>query len=194
MISKLGKTITLIFLTCAFQVHVFGGARLMGKLRTRDNKPVLVNSHKARSGTTIMSGAQIQSPDKIGATVDLGPLGRLDIAPNTDLTLTFNPTTVTVQLKSGYVVLTAKTGIKGTVTTREGVVYATDPSKLSSVIAMTPGAVGPGAALPVGIGASILSPGSIVGIAGVGSTVVGHSVTASSNRGQNLSPDNPRVP
>lgn len=193
MTTKFGRTIALVFITCAFQGHVMAGGRLMGKLRTRDNKPVLVNSNKAGSGTTIMSGAQIQCPDKIGATVDLGPLGRLDIAPNTDLTLTFDATKIAVQLKSGYVVLTTKTGINGSVTTSEGAVYATDPAKTSSVIAMTGGAAGPAAAFPVGAGASLLSPGAVVGIAGSGAAAIGNTAAAI-GRGRNLSPDNPRVP
>jgi hypothetical protein len=191
MTTKLGKTIALVFITCAFQVHVIAGPRLMGKLRTRNNKPVLVNSNKAGSGTTIMSGAQIQCPDKIGATVDLGQLGRLDIAPNTDLTLRFVAGEVSVQLRSGYVVLTTKKGVTGVVTTSEGAVYTTDPSKPSSVIAMTKGAQGPDAAFPVGVGAAMLSPGAVAGAAGAGTAVIGN---ASSGRGKNLSTDNPRVP
>src|SRR6266508_3132626 len=110
-ISQLSKTITLAFVMCAVQAQVMAGPGLMGKLRTSNNKLVLVNSNKARSGTTIISGARIQCPEKVGATVDLGSLGRLDIAANSDLTLAFATDEVKVQLRTGYVVLTTNKGI-----------------------------------------------------------------------------------
>ena len=193
MIRKLGKTIALLFVACAFQMHVTSGAGLMGKLRTRYNKPVLVNKNKATSGTTVLSGSKIQCPDKIGATVDLGPLGRLDMAPNTGLTLIFDATKIAVQLESGYVVLTTKTGIKGTVTTSDGAVYVTDPSKLSSVIAKTTGAEGPETAFRVGASAEGVR-NSTAGIGSAAAAVVGGSAGSLSSRGSNLSNNNPRRP
>ena len=142
-ISKLSNTIALLLVMCALHVQVMAGPDLMGKLRTGKNKPVLVNSNKASSGTTIISGARIQCPDKVGATVELGSLGRLDIAANSDLTLAFAAGTISVQLRSGYVVLTTNKGIVGTVNTSEGTVFRTDSSKESSVIARMKGAQGP---------------------------------------------------
>ena len=194
MTSRLSKTITLVFIIGAFQMQVMAGAGLMGKLRTRDNKPVLVNNNKAKSGTTIMSGARIQCPEKIGATIDLGSLGRLDMAPNTDVALTFDATRVAVQLNSGYVVLTTNKGITGTVTNADGRVVQTDVTKLSSVVAMTAGAVGPEAAVPIGAGASLLSAGAAAGVAGSAAAVVGGTATSKSKGGSDLSTDNPRRP
>lgn len=194
MISKLSKTIALVFVTCAFQMHVMAGAGLMGKLRTRENKPVLVNLNKARSGTTIMSGSEIQCPAKIGATVDLGSLGRLDIAPNTSLTIRFVAGEVSVQLRSGYVVLTTNKGVNGVVTTSEGTVFRTDSSKLSSVIAKTKDAQGPETGVVVGAAAGGLG-GTTAGVAGAAAAVVGGAAAAkSSKRGSDLSSDNPRRP
>lgn len=142
-ISNFSKTIALVIVMCGFSAHVMAGPNLMGKLRTSKNKSVLVNSNAAGSGATIISGARIQCPDKTGATVDLSSMGRLDIAANTDLTLVFSPGEVNVHLRSGYVVLTTNKGISGTVTTAEGTVFATDPSKVSSVIGKLSGAKGP---------------------------------------------------
>ena len=194
MTSRLSKTITLVFIIGAFQMQVMAGAGLMGKLRTRDNKPVLVNNNKAKSGTTIMSGARIQCPEKIGATIDLGSLGRLDMAPNTDVALTFDATRVAVQLNAGYVVLTTNKGIAGTVTNADGKVVKTDVAKLSSVVAMTSGVAGPAAAVPIGAGASLLSAGGAVGVAGSAAAVVGGAATAKPRGGSDLSTDNPRRP
>jgi hypothetical protein len=192
---RLGKTITLVFVTCALQAYAIAGPPLMGKLRTRDNKPVLVNGNKASSGTTLLSGSQIQSPEKIGATVDLGSLGRLDMAPKTDLTLNFSATEISVQLKSGCAVLTTKKGISGRVTTSEGNVFQTDSSKLSSVLARTKECEGPETALPIGAAAGGLGAGGTAGVAGAGAAVVGGTAAAKAGaRGAALSGDNPRQP
>lgn len=194
-ISKLSKTLALVFVTCAFQAHVMAGPGLMGKLRTGNNKPVLVNSNKAGSGTTIISGARIQCPDKIGATVDLGSLGRLDIAANSDLTLVFAANDVTVQLRAGYVVLTTNKGISGIVTTSEGTVFGTDPSKVSSVIAKMKNAQGPETGAAIGAGQGGTGVGATAGITAAAAAVVGGAAAAKSGgRGSDLSSDNPRKP
>lgn len=194
-ISKLSKIIALVTLMCAFQVHVTAGPGLMGKLTTGSNKLVLVNSNKAGSGTTIISGARIQCPDKIGATVDLGSLGRLEIAANSDLTLVFVAGEVIVQLRSGYVILTTNKGITGTVTTSEGTVFGTDPSKVSSVIARMKGAQGPETGAAIGAAHGGPGLGAVVGIAAAAAAVVGGAAaTKSGKRGSDLSTDNPRKP
>lgn len=194
-ISKLSKTIALVFVTSVFTVQVMAGSGLMGTLRTGNNKSVLVNSNKAGSGTTIISGARIQCPDKIGATVDLGSLGRLDIAANSDLTLVFVAGKVTVQLRSGYVVLTTNKGITGIVSTSEGTNFGTDPTKVSSVIARMKGAQGPETGAAIGAAQGGMGAGRIAGIAAAAAGVVGGAAAVKSGkRGSDLSSDNPRKP
>ena len=90
-----------------------GGAQ--GRLTTRGNNPVTVNGNSARSGETIFSGQSIQTPEGVGATVNLPGIGRVDIAPNTNLTLTFEQGKVNVALVSGCVILTANRGNVGSV-------------------------------------------------------------------------------
>src|SRR5438067_4659181 len=97
-----------------------------GRLTTKGNNPVTVNGNSAKTGETIFSGQQIQTPDGVGATVQLGPLGRVDIAPNTNLTLTFADGRISVNLASGCVILTTNRGVNGTVTTN-GATQQTDP-------------------------------------------------------------------
>jgi hypothetical protein len=193
-ISQLSKTAVLVFVMCAIQAQVIAGPGLMGKLRTSNNKFVLVNSNKAGSGATIISGARIQCPEKVGATVDLGLLGQLDIAANSDLTLVFATDEVQVQLRSGYVVLTTNKGIIGTVKTSEGVVFETDPSKVSSVIAKMKGAEGPETGAPIGATGGGLGAGPTAGIGAAAAAVVGGVASQSGGRGSDLSSDNPRKP
>ena len=192
MISRIRNLFVLLLIAGA--LHVVAAAPPMGKLKTRDNKPILINGHKAVSGTTLLSGSEIQCPDKVGATIDLGYLGRLDIAPNTDLTLTFHSASVSVQLRSGYVVLTTNKGICGSVNTTDGQVFKTDCSKTSSVIAKTRGAIGPETAASVGAQGGGINGAAAVGLAGAGAAVASGAAAKSGGRGSNLSTDNPRIP
>jgi len=194
MFSKVEKLIGLLLIVFSLSVAALAGGGLMGKLRTRDNKPILVNLNKAASGMTIISGAQIRCPEKVGATVDLGVLGRLDIAPKTELTINFAPGEIKVQLASGYVVLTTRKGIAGKVTTSDGAVFTTDSSKISSIVAKTKDAVGPETSALVGAGGGGLGAGGTAAVV-VGSAEGAGAAAASSNsRGSNLSTDNPRKP
>src|SRR5712692_8029312 len=81
--------------------------QLMGILTTSDNKPITVNGASAISGATIPTGATIETPDRVGATIRLGPLGSICIAPNTKLTLEFDQQgkLVKVTLTQGCVIL-----------------------------------------------------------------------------------------
>jgi hypothetical protein len=192
MISRIGKAVALVFALAVLQTQILA-TPVMGKLRTRENKPISVNGNKVRSGSTILSGARIQSPEKVGATVDLGSLGRLDFAPKTDFVLTFDATKISVQLNAGYVVLTTRKGISGIVTTPDGKTVETDRSKLSSVVARTAGAQGPEAAVPIGAAAGGLGAGTTATIGGAGAAVAGGAAAAgSSGRGNDLSSDKPR--
>src|SRR5882762_8679349 len=65
-------------------------AVLMGVLSTTNNKAITVNGASAVGGATIPSGATIETPSGVGATIQLGRLGSLCIAPNTKLSLEFD--------------------------------------------------------------------------------------------------------
>lgn len=191
MISRIKNLFALFMIAGA--LHVVAAAPPMGKLKTRNNKPITVNGHKSVSGTTLLSGSTLQSPDKVGATVDLGTMGRLDIAPKTDLTLTFHDAVVTVQLRSGYVVLTTNKGICGTVITSDNQSFATDCARTSSVIAKTMDANGAEAAAQIGSrGTSGGISGGKLGVVGAGAAAAVGAGAAASKRGSDLSTANPR--
>lgn len=194
MKSNIIRLIALLAVASVVQLTVSAGAPLLGKLRTRNNKPVTVNGAKLSSGASIRSGTQIQCPEKIGATVDLGNVGRLDIAPQSDVTVIFDATKISVQLKAGYVVLTTNQGVTGTVSTPEGQVFGTDSSKLSSVVGKTAGAVGPETGVPIGAGLSSVGLSPVVGVAGAAGAVVGGTTGTALGRTSDVSTDNPRAP
>lgn len=182
----LGSCMLLVFASVAF------AAPMTGKLKTRDNKPITVNGNKVNPGIAIFSGSQIESPDGVGATIELGALGRLDMAPLTSVTLSFSAGNVHVALKSGYVVLTTKKGVKGSVITLDGKVIETDSSKLSSVIARTEGSIGPEASAQVGAAAGGVGIGTAIGMGAAGAAVIsGAAATSNTNRGSSVSPSTP---
>ncbi|HEX5604008.1 MAG TPA: hypothetical protein VFX63_15715, partial [Pyrinomonadaceae bacterium] len=61
--------------------------QVVARLTTGNNQPVTVNGLSANTGASILTGATIETGADQSATVNLGSLGSLDIAPNTKLVL-----------------------------------------------------------------------------------------------------------
>jgi hypothetical protein len=100
------------------------GARLTGRL-TADG-PVVVNGNKGRTGDTIFSGALVETPAGVGATLQLGALGQLDLSPNTSLTVNFDQGNIQGELLKGCAILSANQGINGVLTLPRGVLKRTE--------------------------------------------------------------------
>jgi ferric-dicitrate binding protein FerR (iron transport regulator) len=104
--------------------------QMFARLVTKSNQLIMVNGASAAGGSMILTGATIETPDQVGATVDLGPLGGLDIAPNTKLTLDFDQNgNVKVTLIRGCMILRVKKKANGEVDTSEGTAGKTDGKK-----------------------------------------------------------------
>src|SRR5258708_13666248 len=90
-------------------------AAIMGVLTTSNNKPITVNGANATSGATIPSGVTIETPSGVGATIRLGRLGSICIAPNTKLSLEFDQqgNLVKVTVNEGCVILRTTKNISG---------------------------------------------------------------------------------
>jgi hypothetical protein len=131
--------------------------QFVARLTTRNNRPVTVNGLSASSGAALTTGATIETKADESATVDLGPLGRVDISPNTRVILTFDERgELKALVTAGCVILTANRNTRGEVATEKGVVGTTDPA-VGGVIEMCnrPGAepiVGSGVAVGAGAG------------------------------------------
>lgn len=137
---------------------------LTGQLFTRGNQPVVVNGVQTNSGATILSGAMIQTPDLVGATVVLGLLGHLDIAPNTKLTVEFGRDgKAKVTLVEGCVVLRINRGYYGAIHNEAGEkLTSNDPARMEETrldVCLPKGAPSPivnqGAAANAGAGAEV---------------------------------------
>ena len=134
--------------------------QFIARLTTRNNQPITVNGNSASTGASILTGATIETGADQSATVNLGPLGTLDIAPNTKLVLTYDDNgNVKATIIFGCAILAAKKKAKGEVATEQGgTAGKTDPATGGILdICFPPGAaspvVGQGAAAAAGAGA-----------------------------------------
>ncbi len=115
--------------------------QVVARLTTRNNLPITVNGVSATTGATILTGATIETGADTSATVNLGPLGTLDIAPNTKLVLTYDDDgNVKALVIFGCAVLTAKEKTKGEVATEQGQSEKNDPAAGGVLRLCTPGA------------------------------------------------------
>ena len=150
--------------------------QFIAKLTTRNNQPITVNGLSAATGASIVTGAVIETGADQAATVNLGPLGSLDIAPNTKLVLTYDENgNVKVTMLFGCAILTAKKKTTGEVGTEQGgTAGKTDPAKGGVLeICFPPGAaaptVGPGVASGAGAaGGAAAGGGGGGGLFGLG--------------------------
>ena len=138
MRRKTFRIISVMVAVCFFQVYVLAGATtpnvvannmhptsaasglMLGRLMLVGSESILVNGNSANSGTTIVSGSQLQTSEDVEATVQLGSAGKLYIQPNTNLTVTFDKTSVDVKVAAGNAVVAANAGVKSSVTTPDG--------------------------------------------------------------------------
>jgi hypothetical protein len=127
---KTFKIISVAAALCLFQVYVLAGATtpnataanglMLGRLMLAETESILVNGNSANSGTTILSGSQLQTPENVEATVQLGSAGTLYIQPSTNLTVTFDKTNVNVKVAAGNAFVAANAGVTSSVTTPDG--------------------------------------------------------------------------
>lgn len=172
-------TLSVLHLSLGPALAAAGSQSATGKLTTRGNHPVTVNGLSTRGGATILTGSNVETGDQVGATINLGSLGSLDIAPNTKLQLTFNSNgTIDVMLLEGCVVLHVKDGTYGAINTSEGRVVSNDEKRKEATtldVCLPKGApaaiINQGAAANAGAGAGAAS--GTVASEGLSGAVVG---------------------
>jgi hypothetical protein len=132
------RMISVVAVVCLLQVYVLAGATtpnvvatnpnatsnanslMLGRLILAGTESILVNGNSANSGTAILSGSQLQTPEGVEAAVQLGGAGKLYIQPNTNLTVTFDKANVDVKVAAGSAYVAANAGVASSVTTPDG--------------------------------------------------------------------------
>lgn len=185
-----------------------------GKLVTRGNQSVLVNGTNAATGASILTGATIETGDGVGATINLGPLGSIDLAPNTKLVVQYDTGGIKLKLLVGCTVLRNKKGTKAEISTEQGIAIQDEGSTSSAKggipldVCFPSGAPNPivnqGAAANAGAGAGggaaagagstgggafgLGTAGTVALIVGIGAAII---IPITLTRGDDPSPSNP---
>jgi len=82
---------------------VAGELTVSGKNVNGESPFVLVNGEAARSGRSVFSGSTITTPETASAVMNLRRFGKIELAPATSLTLTFDEKGIFGDLTSGKV-------------------------------------------------------------------------------------------
>jgi len=117
---------------------------ISARLVTRGNQPITVDGASATTGATILSGATVETPDQVGATINIASLGGLDIGPNTKMVLTFDQNgNIKVTLLRGCVIVRTRKNAIGEVNTSQGTAGTTDRKKRKLNVCLLAGATAP---------------------------------------------------
>ena len=85
---------------------------ITGRLITKNNAPITVNGNTSATGATILTGATIETPDQVGASIDLGDAGVIELQPNSKIQLDFDANgNVRVKVIRGCAVTRKKTNV-----------------------------------------------------------------------------------
>jgi hypothetical protein len=153
--------------------------QFIARLTTTGNQPITVNNASAASGASLLTGATIETPDAVSATIDLGALGVVELQPNSAIQLDFDDNgNVRVKLLRGCVLMRKSGNGTGEIYTAEGASEKTNSNRKGmsfcfaggglSPLNQTP-AVGGGTAGGGGISTEVL----VAVLAGGGALVAG---------------------
>ena len=82
------------------------------RLITKNNQPITVNGNSMGTGGTLLTGATIETPDQVGATIDLGDAGVIELQPGSKIQLDFDENgNVRVKVIKGCAVAKKKTNV-----------------------------------------------------------------------------------
>ena len=85
---------------------------------------VTVNGQKAISGGTLFSDSVVATAEQSSATVHISKLGRVELAPNSSLRLTFTENSILGLVEAGSAHVSTLSGVAVNFTTKDGAVVA----------------------------------------------------------------------
>lgn len=94
---------TYSMVTLANTDKLAGELLVSGKAVGGQNPSVKVNGETAQSGRSIFTASTIATPDNAGATINLGKAGKIELAPNTVVSVNFNDSNISGELIIGRV-------------------------------------------------------------------------------------------
>lgn len=140
------KILAILMAVSLSQIYVQIGVaqQFIARLTTTGNRPIMVNNASAASGASILTGATIETPDQVGATIDLGALGTVELEPNSIIELTFaDDGTVRVNVKKGCVKTNKRGPGEAEMYTAEGASEKTNSNRKSLGFCYVNGSLNP---------------------------------------------------
>jgi hypothetical protein len=150
--------------------------QFIARLTTTGNQPITVNSASASSGASLLTGATIETPAAVSATIDLGALGTVELQPNSSIQLDFDDSgNVRVKVLRGCVAIKKSGPGEAEAYTAEGASEKTNGNRKGMGFCYLNGGLNPlGQAAAAGGAGEGLGTGALVAIiAGGGALAAG---------------------
>lgn len=116
-----------VFTTSSMVALAGSSDKQMGELivaGANDSSFVTVDGERAVSGRSIMSSSTITTPANTGATISLGKAGRVEIAPDSTVSLNFTEKAISANLAAGKVKVFNAAGVESKISTKDETVTA----------------------------------------------------------------------
>lgn len=158
---------------------------LVARITTRGGAAT-VNGVGASSGATILTGAAIETPDQVSATIDLGSAGTIELDPNSSVKIDFTDDgNVRIQILKGCVRIKKKGAGEAEVYTAEGASEKTNSNRKKMGFCYLDGKLNPLSAVGAAAGAGLSTAAKVAIVAAVGG---GTTAIVLGTRGGNNSP------
>lgn len=87
-----------------------------------EKSAVTLNGERVYSGRTFFSTGVVATPETGSAVINLGKLGRINVAPNSQLSLSFTPNSISGTLSAGQIKVFSSEGVSVNIATADNVV------------------------------------------------------------------------
>jgi hypothetical protein len=165
--------------------------QFIARLTTTGNQPITVNNASAASGASLLTGATIETPAAVSATIDLGALGTVELQPNSAVQLDFDDSgNVRVRILRGCVVIKKNGPGEAEAYTAEGASEKTNSNRKGMGFCYLNGGLNPigSATAAAAGGGGGLSTGALVAIIAGGGALAAGLIWAFHDGGSNPSP------
>ena len=113
------------------------GAKASGELSVSGQ--VTVNGQKVASGGTVFSDSTISTAAQSNASVSISKVGRVELAPNSNLRLSFAENSITAMLETGSAQVSTLAGTTVNLTTKDGTVLVDGSQPTSFTVSASRG-------------------------------------------------------
>jgi hypothetical protein len=110
-----------LFVTSSMVALATPGQPLMGEL-TVAGESVSINGEQGFTGRTVSSNATLTTPADTRAIVNFGKAGRIEVAPNTTVTLNFDEKNISANLANGNAKIFGAADINAQIVTKDGAI------------------------------------------------------------------------